>query len=100
PGVSAKDLILAIIGTIGTAGGTGYVIEYAGSAVSGLSIEGRMTICNMSIEAGARAGLIAPDATTFAFLEGRPFAPAGASWQRAVAHWRTLPTDAGATFDR
>jgi len=99
-GVTAKDMILAIIGTIGTAGGTGYVIEYAGQAVQALSMEGRMTMCNMSIEAGARAGLIAPDETTFAYLKGRPKAPAGEAWDKAVAYWRTLPSDAGARYDK
>jgi 3-isopropylmalate/(R)-2-methylmalate dehydratase large subunit len=99
-GVGAKDLVLAIIGAIGTAGGTGYVIEYAGEAIRQLSMEGRMTVCNMSIEAGARAGLIAPDETTFAYLHGRPMAPSGADWDAAVAYWRTLPSDAGAVYDR
>jgi 3-isopropylmalate/(R)-2-methylmalate dehydratase large subunit len=99
-GVSAKDLILAIIGQIGTGGGIGHVIEYRGPAVRSLSMEGRMTVCNMSIEAGARAGMIAPDETTFAYLEGRPHAPAGAAWDEAVAEWRQLVTDDGATFDR
>lgn len=99
PGVTAKDITLAIIGKIGTAGGTGYVIEYAGSAIRGLSMEGRMTVCNMSIEAGARAGLIAPDEKTFAYLEGRPMAPKGEAWAQAVAYWKTLPTDADAKFD-
>jgi 3-isopropylmalate/(R)-2-methylmalate dehydratase large subunit len=99
-GVTAKDIILAIIGRIGTDGATGCVIEYAGSAVRGLSMEGRMTICNMSIEAGARAGMIAPDETTFAYLKGRRFAPKGAAWDRAVEEWRKLPTDSGAKFDR
>ena len=99
-GVTAKDIILDIIGQIGTAGATGYVIEYAGSAIRALSMEGRMTICNMSIEAGARAGMIAPDETTFAYLKGRRFSPHGAAWDEAVAHWNTLPTDPGATFDR
>ncbi len=99
-GVTAKDMILAIIGEIGTAGGTGYVIEYAGEAVRNLSMEGRMTMCNMSIEAGARAGLIAPDETTFAYLKGRPMAPKGEEWDRAVAYWRTLPSDDGATYDK
>jgi 3-isopropylmalate/(R)-2-methylmalate dehydratase large subunit len=99
-GVTAKDIILAIIGKIGTAGGTGYVMEYAGSAIRSLSMEGRMTVCNMSIEAGARAGLIAPDETTFAYLKGRPMAPQGADWDKAVAYWKTLPTDAGAVFDK
>jgi 3-isopropylmalate/(R)-2-methylmalate dehydratase large subunit len=100
PGVSAKDLILAIIGRIGTGGGIGSIIEYRGSAIRGLSMEGRMTVCNMSIEAGAKAGLIAPDDTTFAYLEGRQHAPKGAEWEAALEHWRTLPTDAGATFDK
>ncbi|HSE79496.1 MAG TPA: 3-isopropylmalate dehydratase large subunit [Alphaproteobacteria bacterium] len=100
PGVTAKDLILAIIGTIGTAGGTGHVVEYSGPAIAKLSMEARMTICNMSIEAGARAGLIAPDETTFEYLKGRPYAPKGAQWEAAVTYWRTLPTDAGAKFDR
>jgi len=99
PGVTAKDLILAIIGKIGTAGGTGHVIEYAGEAVRGLSMEQRMTICNMTIEAGARAGLVAPDETTFEYLKGRPMAPKGAQWEQAVAWWRTLPSDEGATYD-
>jgi len=99
-GVTAKDIILSIIGRIGTAGATGYAVEYAGSAIRALSMEGRMTICNMSIEAGARAGMIAPDETTFAYLKGRRFSPAGADWDAAVAHWKTLPTDEGATFDR
>jgi 3-isopropylmalate/(R)-2-methylmalate dehydratase large subunit len=98
-GVSAKDLILAIIGKIGTGGGIGHVIEYRGSAIRSLSMEGRMTVCNMSIEAGARAGMIAPDETTFAYLEGRPHAPKGEDWDRAVAEWRALATDEGATFD-
>ena len=99
-GVTAKDMILAIIGQIGTDGATGCVIEYAGSAIRALSMEGRMTICNMSIEAGARAGMIAPDATTFAYLKGRRFAPQGAAWDEAVAEWSKLPTDPGAKFDR
>ncbi len=99
PGVTAKDIILGIIARIGTAGATGHVIEYRGSAIESLTMEGRMTICNMSIEAGARAGMIAPDATTFAYLHGRPRAPKGAAWDRAVAHWQTLNTDHGATFD-
>jgi 3-isopropylmalate/(R)-2-methylmalate dehydratase large subunit len=98
-GVRAKDIILAIIAKIGTAGGTGYVIEYTGEAIRGLSMEGRMTVCNMSIEAGARAGLIAPDETTFEYLKGRPRAPKGAAWDAAVAYWRTLKTDPGAEFD-
>ena len=99
-GVTAKDVILAIIGRIGTGGGIGSVIEYRGSAIRALSMEGRMTVCNMSIEAGAKAGLIAPDDTTFAYLEGRPFAPKGADWEAALEDWRTLPTDEGATFDK
>lgn len=99
-GVTSKDVILAIINRIGTAGGTGYVIEYAGSTIRSLSMEGRMTVCNMSIEAGARAGLIAPDETTFAYLKGRPYSPAGESWDQAVEYWKTLPTDDGAAFDR
>ncbi len=99
-GVTAKDIVLHIIGQIGTAGATGYVVEYAGSAIRGLSMEGRMTICNMSIEAGARAGMIAPDATTFAYLKGRRFSPQGAAWDEAVRHWSELVTDAGAKFDR
>jgi 3-isopropylmalate/(R)-2-methylmalate dehydratase large subunit len=100
PGVTAKDLILALIGRIGTGGGMGHVIEYRGAAIRALSMEGRMTVCNMSIEAGARAGMVAPDDTTFAFLEGRPHAPEGAEWERALDHWRTLVTDDGATFDK
>ncbi|HYG72143.1 MAG TPA: 3-isopropylmalate dehydratase large subunit [Actinomycetota bacterium] len=100
PGVSAKDVILAIIATIGTNGGIGHVIEYRGDAIASLSMEGRMTVCNMSIEAGARAGMIAPDDTTFAWLEGRPSAPRGADWEAALEEWRTLPTDDGATFER
>lgn len=99
PGVSAKDIILAVIARIGTNGGQGYVLEYRGSAIRSLSMEGRMTICNMSIEAGARAGMVAPDETTFAYLEGRPHAPKGQDWEDAVAYWRTLPTDEGAAFD-
>ncbi len=98
--VTAKDLILAIIGTIGTGGGIGAVIEYRGEAIRALSMEGRMTVCNMSIEAGAKAGLIAPDETTFEYLKGRPHAPTGAAWDEAVTYWRTLPTDDGAVFDR
>ena len=97
PGVTAKDVILAIIAHIGVGGGTGFVLEYRGSAIESLSMEGRMTLCNMSIEAGARAGLVAPDDTTFAYLKGRPYAPT--DWDAAVAHWRTLATDPGATFD-
>jgi len=99
-GVTAKDLILAIIARIGAGGGTEHVIEYAGPAIAALSIEARLTLCNMSIEAGARAGMVAPDETTFAYLKGRPFAPAGAEWARAVAYWRSLPSDEGAVFDR
>jgi 3-isopropylmalate/(R)-2-methylmalate dehydratase large subunit len=99
PGVTAKDVVLAIIGRIGTGGGIGSVIEYRGSAIRSLSMEGRMTVCNMSIEAGAKAGLIAPDDTTFAYLEGRAHAPTGAAWEEALAYWRTLPTDDGAAFD-
>ncbi|MFT9458844.1 MAG: 3-isopropylmalate dehydratase large subunit [Acetobacter orientalis] len=99
-GVSAKDIMLAIIGHIGTAGGTGHVIEFAGSAIRGLDMAGRMTLCNMSIEAGARAGLVAPDDTTFDYIKGRPFAPKGAAFYEAVAYWRTLSTDDGAHFDK
>ncbi len=99
-GVTAKDLILAIVGRIGAAGGTGHVIEYTGEVIRGLSIEGRLTIANMSIEAGARAGLVAPDETTFAYLKGRPMAPRGAAWDSAVAWWRTLPSDPGARYDK
>ena len=99
-GVTAKDIILDIIGRIGTDGATGYAVEYAGSAIRALSMEGRMTVCNMSIEAGARAGMIAPDETTFAYLKGRRFSPNGSAWDEAVTHWRTLPTDEGAVFDR
>jgi 3-isopropylmalate/(R)-2-methylmalate dehydratase large subunit len=99
-GVTAKDVILAIIGTIGTGGGIGHVIEYRGSAIRALSMEGRMTVCNMSIEAGAKAGLIAPDATTFEYLKDRANAPKGASWDAAVADWRSLVTDDGAVFDK
>lgn len=98
-GVTAKDIILAVIAKIGTGGGQGYVLEFRGSAIRSLSMEGRMTICNMSIEAGARAGMVAPDETTFAYLEGRPHAPQGQDWEDAVAYWRTLPTDEGAVFD-
>ncbi|HXQ53799.1 MAG TPA: 3-isopropylmalate dehydratase large subunit [Stellaceae bacterium] len=98
-GVWAKDIILAIIGRIGTAGGTGHVIEYGGSTIRGLSMEGRMTVCNMSIEAGARAGLIAPDDKTWAYLMGRPMAPKGGKWEQALAYWKTLPSDPGAHYD-
>jgi len=99
-GVTAKDIILAIIGKIGTSGGNGRVIEYAGEAIQGLSMEGRMTVCNMSIEGGARAGMVAPDDTTFAYLEGRPYVPSGKDFQVAVDHWKTLAPDPGATYDR
>jgi 3-isopropylmalate/(R)-2-methylmalate dehydratase large subunit len=100
PGVTAKDLILAIVAMIGTGGGQGHVLEYRGEAVRALSMEGRLTVCNMSIEAGARAGLVAPDDTTFRYLEGRPHAPKGAAWEAALDRWRSLPTDDDATFDR
>ena len=100
PGVTPKDLILHVIGVIGTAGGTGHVIEYRGKVFEEMSIEGRLTVCNMSIEGGARAGLIAPDETTFAYLKGRPMAPKGAEWDAAVAWWKSLATDPGATFDK
>ena len=100
PGVSAKDIILHITGTIGAAGGTGHVIEYTGSAIRALSIEGRLTISNMAIEGGARAGLIAPDETTFAYLKGRPYAPKGADWDAAVEYWKSLATDPGAAYDK
>jgi 3-isopropylmalate/(R)-2-methylmalate dehydratase large subunit len=99
PGVTAKDIILAVIAKIGANGGQGYVLEYRGSAIRALSMEGRMTICNMSIEAGARAGMVAPDQTTFDYLKGRPHAPEGDDWDEAVAYWKTLPTDDGAEFD-
>jgi len=99
PGVTAKDIILAVIAKIGTNGGQGYVLEYRGSAIRALSMEGRMTMCNMSIEAGARAGMVAPDETTFAYLKGRPHAPQGQDWEDAVAYWRTLPSDEGAVYD-
>ncbi len=99
-GVTAKDLILAIIAKIGTAGGTGHVIEYAGKAIRDLSMEGRMTVCNMTIEGGARGGLIAPDETTFAYLKGRPMAPKAGAFEQAVAYWRTLPSDPGAVYDK
>ena len=98
-GISSKDLILAIIGQIGTAGGTGHVIEYSGQAIRALSMESRMTVCNMTIEGGARAGLIAPDETTFAYLKGKPKSPKGGMWEQAVANWKTLPSDDGATYD-
>jgi len=100
PGVTAKDMILALIAEIGIGGGTGYVFEYAGSAVEALDMEARMTLCNMSIEGGARAGMIAPDEVTFAYLKGRPHAPQGEDWEKAVAAWRQLPSDPGATYDR
>ena len=99
-GVTAKDVALAIIGVIGTAGGTGYAIEFAGSAIRSLSMEGRMTLCNMAIEGGARMGFVAVDETTIAYLRGRPFSPVGADWDKAVAYWRTLRSDDGAVFDR
>ncbi len=99
PGCTAKDIILAVIGKIGTAGGTGHVIEYAGEAIRALDMAGRMTVCNMSIEAGARAGLIAPDEVTFAYIKGRPYAPKGEDFEKAVAYWRTLPSDEGAVYD-
>jgi 3-isopropylmalate/(R)-2-methylmalate dehydratase large subunit len=100
PGTTAKDMVLAIIGKIGTGGGTGHVIEYAGEAVRALDMAGRLTVCNMSIEAGARAGMIAPDETTFAWIKGRPYAPKGQAWEQALAWWRSLPSDAGAAYDR
>jgi 3-isopropylmalate/(R)-2-methylmalate dehydratase large subunit len=100
PGVTAKDLVLAVIGNIGTAGGTGHVIEYAGAAIRNLDMAGRLTVCNMSIEAGARAGLIAPDETTFTYIEGKPYAPKGEAFDQAVAYWRTLVSDEGAVYDR
>ena len=99
PGVTAKDIVLAIIGRIGTAGGTGYAIEFGGSAIRALSMEGRMTVCNMAIEAGARAGMVAVDATTLGYVQGRPYAPKGADWDKAVAWWNTLHSDADARFD-
>ena len=100
PGVTAKDITLSVIGETGTAGGTGYVIEYCGEAIRDLSMEGRMTVCNMAIEGGARAGLIAPDEKTFEYCKGRPHAPKGAEWEAAVAYWKTLFTDEGAHFDK
>ena len=100
PGVTAKDVILAIIRTIGVGGGIGHVIEYRGDTIRGLSMEGRMTVCNMSIEGGARAGMVAPDDTTFAYIEGRPFAPKGKDWEAALDYWRSLPTDPDASFDK
>ncbi|WP_256970965.1 aconitase family protein, partial [Cellulomonas iranensis] len=99
-GVTAKDITLAIIGEIGTAGGTGYLIEYAGSAIRSLSMEGRMTVCNMSIEGGARAGLIAPDETTFAYVQDKPRAPKGEALEQAIGYWKTLHSDEGAHFDK
>ena len=99
-GVTAKDIILYIISKISASGGTGYFIEYAGSAIRSLSMEGRMTICNMSIEMGARGGLIAPDETTFAYVKGREFAPKGAEWDRKLAYWKTLVSDPDAVFDQ
>src|ERR1019366_3278564 len=99
-GVSAKDLALGIIGRIGTDGATGHVIEYAGEAVRALSMEGRMTLCNMSIEAGARAGMVAPDETTFAYVKEKRFAPRDGAWEKAVECWRSLPTEEGASFDK
>ncbi len=100
PGVTAKDIVLTIIARIGTAGGVGSIIEYRGSAIRALSMEGRMTVCNMSIEGGARAGMVAPDDTTFTYLEGRPFAPKGKDWEAALDVWRSLATDDGAPFDK
>jgi 3-isopropylmalate/(R)-2-methylmalate dehydratase large subunit len=100
PGVTAKDVILAIIGKIGTGGGIGHIVEYRGSTIRSLSMEGRMTICNMSIEAGAKAGMVAPDETTFAYVEGRPHAPKGALWEQALDDWRSLPTEPDAAFDQ
>ncbi len=100
PGVTAKDITMAVIGKTGTAGGTGHVIEYCGEAIRDLSMEGRMTVCNMAIEGGARAGLIAPDETTFEYVKGRPHAPKGAAWEAALAYWKTLYTDEGAHFDK
>jgi len=99
-GVTAKDTILAVIGKIGAGGAVGHVIQYAGATIRAMSIEERMTVCNMSIEAGARAGLVAPDEQTFAYIKGRPYAPTGTDWERATTYWRTLTTDEGATFDR
>ncbi|EQD51416.1 3-isopropylmalate dehydratase, large subunit, partial [mine drainage metagenome] len=99
-GITPKDLILAVIGQIGAAGGTGYVIEFTGEAVRALSMEGRMTLCNMAIEAGARAGLVAPDSITFDYIKGRPYAPKGELWEKAVDFWKSLPSDPQATYDR
>src|SRR5258707_4421067 len=100
PHITGKDIILAIIGKIGAAGAVGYVMEYAGSAIRGLSMEGRLTLCNMSIQAGGRGGMVAPADTTFAYLKGKPFAPKGENWDKAMAFWKTVPTEDGATFDR
>src|SRR5215468_6461615 len=100
PGIAAKDVILAIIGKIGAGGGVGHAIEYAGPVMAAMSMEERMTVCNMSIEAGARCGMVAPDDTTYRYLEGRPYAPRGASWDKALAYWKALPTDADAVFDK
>src|SRR5207247_480433 len=99
-GVTAKDIVLGLIGRMGTSAGQGHLVEYGGPTVRGLSMEGRMTVCNMSIEAGARAGMVAPDDTTFAYVEGRPHAPKGAAWERALDHWRSLSTGPDAAFDR
>ncbi|MGY9005245.1 MAG: 3-isopropylmalate dehydratase large subunit, partial [Alphaproteobacteria bacterium] len=99
PGVTAKDIIMAIIGKLGTAGGTGHVVEFAGEAITGLSMEGRMTVCNMTIEAGARAGLIAPDDVTIDYMKDRPMGPQGKDWDAAVAYWKSLPSDTGAVYD-
>ncbi|MGD8807794.1 MAG: aconitase family protein, partial [Chloroflexota bacterium] len=99
-GVTAKDMILALIAKVGVGGGTGHVFEYSGPAVKALSMEGRMTLCNMSIEGGARAGMVAPDDTTFEYVAGRPFAPQGAEWEKSLAYWRTLPSDEGAVYNR
>ena len=98
-GVTAKDMALAVIAELGTAGGTGHASEYAGEAVRNLSMEGRMTLCNLTIEAGARSGMVAPDEVTFTYIKGRPYAPSGENWDRAVAYWRTLVTDSDAVFD-
>ncbi len=100
PGITAKDIVLAIIGKTGSAGGTGHVVEFCGSAIEALSMEGRMTLCNMAIEMGAKAGLVAPDETTFAYLKGRQFSPEGEKWAQAVEYWRTLKSDPDAKFDR
>src|SRR5207302_8879036 len=99
PGVAAKDIILAIIGEIGTAGGTGYALEYAGEAIRALSMEGRMTVCNMSVEGGAKAGFIAPDEKAYTYLKGRPTAPKGRAWDQAMPYWETLSSDDGAQYD-